>query len=134
MQRREQQKRAAAGLGGGGNSYLGSFASVSRYETPEFSTPASRISQTSSPAPSRAPAFKGTGMKLGSKKTKQAELLDVLGGDALTSTELAEAPASVTANDPEPAPVLQKVTGRGSLPEVEETGYVDMFFPLVFPL
>jgi len=73
-------------------------------------------------------------MKLGSKKTKEAELLDVLGGDDLASTRPAEAPASVTANAPEPAPVLQKVTGRGSLPEVEEMGYVDLFFPIFFSL
>jgi len=58
-------------------------------------------------------------MKLGSKKTKQAELLDALGGDVLASTRLAEALPSVS---PEPAPAVQKVTGRGSLPEVEEKG------------
>jgi hypothetical protein len=69
-------------------------------------------------------------MKLGSKKTKQAELLDVLGGDVSTPTGPSDTPASVTANAPEPAPVLQKVTGRGSLPEVEEMGYVDLFLPL----
>jgi hypothetical protein len=61
-------------------------------------------------------------MKLGSKKTKQAELLDALGGDVLASTGFAESPASVAPSAPEPAPVVQKVTGRGSLPEVEEKG------------
>jgi hypothetical protein len=63
-------------------------------------------------------------MKLGSKKTKQAELLDALGEDVLASPGTAEAPASVATTAPEPAPVIQKVTGRGSLPEVEEKGYV----------
>lgn len=139
MQRREQQKRATSGLGGGGSSYLGSmtsYTSVSRYETPDFSTAAaaaaSRFAQTSLPAPSRAPAFKGTGMKLGSKKTKQAELLDAVGGDLLASTELAEASASVAPIASEPVPIVQKVTGRGSLPEVEEKGYVVSFFCIYF--
>jgi hypothetical protein len=58
-------------------------------------------------------------MKLGSKKTKQAELLDALGGDVLATTSIAElsAPAP-TAHEP-PAVAVQKVSGRGSLPEVE---------------
>ena len=44
-----------------------------------FEAPEPTLARTSSPAPSslRAPAFKGSGMKLGSKKTKQAESLDV---------------------------------------------------------
>ena len=61
-------------------------------------------------------------MKLGSKKTKQAELLDALGGDVLASTKLAEALPSVSSGTPEPISTVQKVTGRGSLPEVEEKG------------
>lgn len=103
------------------------YASLPRYEAPNFSTSVVRNSQTSSPVPSRSPAFKGSGMKLGSKKTKQAELLDALGGDVLASTGLAEAPASVTPAVSEPAPTVQKVTGRGSLPEVEAKGYVVAF-------
>ncbi len=80
MQRREQQRRTA---GTGGGSYIGGgvtgYSPVSLIlEAPE---PVTRIN-TTSPISSTpcAPAFKGTGMKLGAKKTKQAELLDALGG------------------------------------------------------
>ncbi|KAK7062577.1 coatomer subunit delta [Paramarasmius palmivorus] len=122
MQRREQQRRAAAG-GGGGSSYLGGgisgYSPVPRYEAPDPTPP--RIT-TSSPAPSaaRAPAFKGSGMKLGSKKTKQAELLDALGGDL----SLAAAPAVAEMSaPPTPAPISEPTSqsnnGRGSLPGVE---------------
>lgn len=78
-----------------------------RFESPEI-TPA----RISSPAPSslRAPAFKGSGMKLGSKKTKQAELLDALGGEGLAYEE-ASAPATPV------APAIPKDT-RGSVPKV----------------
>lgn len=62
-------------------------------------------------------------MKLGSKKTKQAELLDALGGDVLASTGLSEVSTPVTTHAPEPISTVQKVTGRGSLPEVEEKRY-----------
>jgi hypothetical protein len=40
-------------------------------------------------------------MKLGSKKTKQAELLDALGGNALLSEEIS-APDTPDASTPEP--------------------------------
>lgn len=117
MQRREQQRRAAST--GGMNAYLGGgptgYSQVPRFETPE-ATP-SRIT-TSSPAPisSRAPAFKSSGMKLGSKKTKQAELLDALGGEVL-------APPTPEVSAP-PTPTISSESahqnaGRGSLPEVE---------------
>ncbi|EGN93532.1 hypothetical protein SERLA73DRAFT_189226 [Serpula lacrymans var. lacrymans S7.3] len=112
MQRREQQKRAAAG--GGGSSYLGGgvtgySALPQRFEAPE--APAAR---TASPAPAsstRGPAFKGSGMKLGSKKTKQAELIDALGGEALSVEEIS-AP---------PTPALEVAAPkdtRGSLPSI----------------
>lgn len=116
MQRREQQRRTAGQ--GGGNSYLGGggvtgYSSVpqQRFESPEI-TPA----RTSSPAPSslRAPAFKGTGMKLGSKKTKQAELLDALGGEGLAYEDASAPPTPVPSHEPS-AP---KNT-RGSLPPVK---------------
>ena len=127
MQRREQQRRTAAG-GGGGSSYLGGgisgYAPVSRFEAPDVSSPTNKYTSPSpSSAPSRAPAFKGAGMKLGSKKTKQAELLDALGGDVLAaSPAFAEASAP-----PTPAlvvPTVQKASGRGSLPEVEAQRFV----------
>jgi coatomer subunit delta len=53
-------------------------------------------------------------MKLGSKKTKQAELLDALGGSALLSEEMS-APTTPVAVSPEPT--LTKET-RNPLPVV----------------
>ncbi|KAH8827836.1 hypothetical protein DL96DRAFT_1600560 [Flagelloscypha sp. PMI_526] len=119
MQRREQQRRAA----GGGGGYLGGgptgYSSVPRFEAPE-PTP-SRIT-TSSPAPasaSRPPAFKGSGMKLGSKKTKQAELLDQLGGEVLAASESSSLLLSTPASRPSESPVPKKTgSDRGSVPEV----------------
>ncbi|KAF8902200.1 hypothetical protein CPB84DRAFT_1776135 [Gymnopilus junonius] len=96
MQRREQQRRTASGVPGG--SYMGGgvtgYSAVPRFEAPDHS-----------------------GMKLGSKKTKQAELLDALGGEVLAATVASDAsqPATPTVS----VPVVQKVSGRGSLPEVE---------------
>ncbi|KAF5391026.1 hypothetical protein D9757_003937 [Collybiopsis confluens] len=121
MQRREQQRRAA-GSGGGGTSYLGGsvsgYSPVPRFDVPD-PTP-SRIT-TSSPAPSstRTPAFKGSGMKLGSKKTKQAELLDALGGDVLASPDIAletSAPPTPSATG---SPAIPSSGERGSIPEVD---------------
>ncbi|PPQ66344.1 hypothetical protein CVT24_007181 [Panaeolus cyanescens] len=120
MQRREQQRRAA-GTGAGG--YLSGgvtgYSQVPRFETPDVSSSISRPTPTTSSAPSRPPAFKGAGMKLGSKKTKQADLLDALGGEVLASTHASEiTPAASSSPSPAP-PSIQKVSGRGSLPEVE---------------
>ncbi|KAL0064799.1 coatomer subunit delta [Marasmius tenuissimus] len=123
MQRREQQRRAAAG--GGSSGYLSSggitgYSPVPRFDSPD-PTP-SRIT-TASPAPSttRAPAFKGSGMKLGSKKTKQAELLDALGGDMLSIgtpgvSEMSAPPTPAPINSQPPVPASNE---RGSVPEVE---------------
>jgi hypothetical protein len=94
MQRREQQRRAASGGGvGGGSGYLGGgvsgYAPVpQRFDAP---TPARQVS----PAPSsiRTPNFKTGGMKLGGKRTKQAELLDALGGEVLAAEDIS-APAT----------------------------------------
>ena len=58
-------------------------------------------------------------MKLGSKKTKQAELLDALGGDVLESTMSASNTTTSEAPIVSTPPAVQKVSGRGSLPEVE---------------
>jgi len=120
MQRREQQRRTAGA--GGGSSYLGGgvtgYSPVSRFEAPDVSSPV-RIMVSSTPVTTRNPAFKGSGMKLGSKKMKQAELLDALGGDVLASTisnSNASAPETPIIQQP---PTVQKVSGRGSLPEVE---------------
>jgi coatomer subunit delta len=122
MQRREQQKRAAAG-GGGGGGYMGvgggptGYSPVARFEAPS-PVPA----RNNSPAPSsvRAPAFKGSGMKLGSKKTKQAELLDALGGEPLLSEDMSMPSTPAVANTP-PPPVVRNT--RGSLPEVTPERY-----------
>lgn len=111
MQRREQQKRAA---GAGGGSYLGGgvtgYSPVARFEAPE---PVTRIN-TSSPISStpRTPVFKGSGMKLGLKKTRQAEFLDAIGGQA--TPEISAPPTPIATTEP----ALQKTIERGSLPEV----------------
>ncbi|KAG6332026.1 hypothetical protein ID866_7065 [Astraeus odoratus] len=116
MQRREQQKRAAAlGGMGGGSSYLGGgvtgYSPVSRFESSE-STP----TRTASPAPaaSKPPAFKSGGMKLGSKKTRQAELLEVLGGESFSSEEMSAPSTPVPIETPTPA----KTDVRSSLPTI----------------
>ena len=81
MQRREQQPHIAGG--GGGSNYPGSVTGYfpSRFEAPDISPSLARIMVSSSSVTTGSPALKGTGMELGSKKTKQAELLDALGGD-----------------------------------------------------
>ncbi|KAF9235051.1 hypothetical protein BU15DRAFT_89722 [Melanogaster broomeanus] len=116
MQRREQQKRTAAVGGAGGSSYLGGgafgYSSVPRFDTPEAAAP-----RTASPAPaaaSRAPQFKTGGMKLGSKKTRQAELLDALGGEVLAVEEMSTPPTPI----PVEPPTLAQKDARGSLPAV----------------
>ena len=132
MQRREQQRRTA-GTGGGSN-YLGGgvtgYSPISRFEAPEASALPARILVSSTPATTRSPAFKGSGMKLGSKKTKQAELLDALGGDVLESTLGGSSAAASEAPivQQQQAPVtVQKVSGRGSLPEVEPQRFISSF-------
>ena len=131
MQRREQQRRTAGT--GGGSSYLGGgvtgYSPVSRFEAPEVSALSARIMSSSTPVVSRTPAFKGSGMKLGSKKTKQAELLDALGGDVLEST--ISGPNATTPEAPivQQPPAVHKVSGRGSLPEVEPQRLFLLYFP-----
>jgi hypothetical protein len=115
MQRRDQQRRTA-GQGGG---YLGGgISGYSPIPQQRFEAPESTLARTtSSPTPSslRAPTFKGSGMKLGNKKTKQAELLDALGGEGLVYEE-ASVPHTPIAQ--EPAATAPKDT-RGSLPAVK---------------
>jgi len=118
MQRREQQRRAASG--GPGGSYLGSgmsggYSPVSRFEA-QTVTPI----RTASPAPAstRAPAFKGSGMKLGSKKGRQAGLLDALGGEALLSEDMSLPGTPAVSQTPPPQEVAPPKNDRGSLPPV----------------
>jgi len=115
MQRREQQRRAASGGSGlGSNNYLG--GGVSGYSpAPRFDAPSSPA-RVASPVPSslKAPAFKSSGMKLGSKKTKQAELLDALGGSTLLSEDIST-PNTPAASTPEPT-IVKDI--RSSLPTV----------------
>ena len=122
MQRREQQRRAAAG-GPSGPGYLGIVGGVSGYSPVPQRYDAPTPARTSSPAPAatRAPQFKGSGMKLGSKKTTQSALLDALGGEALLSEDMS-APATPAATTPEPS-LLHKVE-HSSLPEVIPERYV----------
>ncbi|KAI5998310.1 hypothetical protein EDD15DRAFT_2245240, partial [Pisolithus albus] len=73
--------------------------------------------RTASPAPSasRQPAFKSGGMKLGSKKTRQAELLDALGSEVLSAEEISapSTPGIVESPATAMAPVV-----KSSLPTV----------------
>ncbi|KAG1783364.1 hypothetical protein EV702DRAFT_1061614 [Suillus placidus] len=114
LQRREQQKRAAVS-GSGGSSYLGGGMSGYSPVPQRFDVQEVPAARTASPAPAssaRTPPFKGSGMKLGSKKTKQAELLDALGGE-LVSEELL-GPSTPPIPDPSPEPT----NTRGSLPSI----------------
>lgn len=144
MQRREQQRRAATAGGMGGSGYLGVGGGISgyspvpqRYDAPETS-PITR--HTPSPAAARPPAFKGSGMKLGTKKTKQAELLDALGGEVLASSaaagELAvsvpPSPSAASSGAAGSAVRGGVVDGRGSVPVVNIEGY--LFFSFSFSL
>ncbi|KAJ7247661.1 hypothetical protein B0H12DRAFT_1124962 [Mycena haematopus] len=100
QQRREQQRRTAGttqsfnsgGFGGGITGY------------------------------SPTPAFKGTGMKLGSKKTKQAELIDALGGDYVSAGVglPSEPPTPSVPSGPATIAKAPTAKGRGSLPEVDQ--------------
>ncbi|KIO21890.1 hypothetical protein M407DRAFT_123121 [Tulasnella calospora MUT 4182] len=79
MQRREQARRQQGGgnIGGGATGY----SSIPRFEVSEpVRAPAS---SAVSSVPTKAPAFKGSGMKLG-KKGKQSDLIDALGTEIST--------------------------------------------------
>ena len=56
-------------------------------------------------------------MKLGSKKSKQSELLDALGGEALLSEDMSVPPSPSGTPEPLAAAAAPKNT-RGSLPTV----------------
>ncbi|KAI0715581.1 hypothetical protein C8Q72DRAFT_191940 [Fomitopsis betulina] len=119
MQRREQQRRVAAG-GPSGGGYLGGGVSGYAPVPQRYDSPATPIARTASPAQVRAPApaFKGTGMKLGGKKTRQAELLDALGGDALLSEDMSTPGSPAVSNTPEPVAPPAPKNDRGNLPPV----------------
>ncbi|WVR04303.1 hypothetical protein IAU60_001303 [Kwoniella sp. DSM 27419] len=112
MQRREQQRLAQVGGGAGGVSRSGGFGSggpggpggynaVPRYDAP---TPPQHEYRTVSPASTttttQKPAFKGTGMKLGSKKGK-SDLMSALGREAEVEPEYVP--------EPEPEPQVEAV-------------------------
>lgn len=122
MQRREQQRRTAAG-GSSGAGYLGVGGGVSGYSPVPQRFDAPTPVRTASPIPtaSRAPQFKGSGMKLGTKKTTQSALLDALGGEALLSEDMS-VPATPTTTTPEPSMIHKHE--HSSLPEVIQERYV----------
>ncbi|KZV87744.1 hypothetical protein EXIGLDRAFT_773382 [Exidia glandulosa HHB12029] len=110
-----------------GNAYAGRSGTYS--PVPRAASPnpfASNTGTSASSAVPKAPAFKGTGMKLGTKKVKGAELLDAMEADPLVAAE------PEPEDDPAVAPVQQQQvsatpsapppgvipTGRGSLPSV----------------
>ncbi|KAF8330777.1 uncharacterized protein EI90DRAFT_3145697 [Cantharellus anzutake] len=105
LQRREQMKRAqmsGSGAVPGGYSSLGGgltgYSSLPRFDSPEPTPKASTFTAASSTP--KAPAFKGSGMKLG-KKPKQAGLIDAL------ADEVATPPEELSAASPEPEAPLQ---------------------------
>ena len=127
MQRREQQRRAASGMGGGGGggNFLGGGATGYAPIPQRFDAPSPQ--RTASPQPSslRTPAFKGSGMKLGSKKTKQAELLDALGGElAVEEQSVPPSPVHV------PESVAPAKHYASSLPTVAQERLVWSLVPL----
>ena len=78
----------------------------------------------------KSPAFKGSRMKLGLvKKMKQAELLDMLGGEVLATTGFGveERTAPTTPTQAVTKLMIQKASGRGSVPEVEVERYRNFY-------
>lgn len=58
-------------------------------------------------------------MKLGGKKTRQSELLDALGGEALLSEDMSVPSSPAVGTNPEPVPIAtSQKDERGSLPIV----------------
>ncbi|KAF7293488.1 Copper P-type ATPase [Mycena indigotica] len=70
----------------------------------------------------RAPSFRASGIKLGSKKTKQAELIDALGGDYMASGIglTSEPPTPSVAAAPQTVQSTNK--GRGACPKLYQKG------------
>ncbi|KAG9009710.1 hypothetical protein FRB94_011565 [Tulasnella sp. JGI-2019a] len=96
MQRRDQARRTP-GMPASNIGNMSNYSAVQRFDSP---SPVVRSSSPSASAASlRAPAFKGSGMKLG-KKTKQSDLIDALGGELVTpSTSLPNTPARAASPD-----------------------------------
>jgi len=115
MQRREQQRRAASGMGGGGGNFLGGGATGYAPVPQRFEAPTPQRTVSPQPSSLRSPAFKSSGMKLGSKKTKQAELLDALGGELAVDEQ--SFPVSPV-HTPEPIAPVKDYTS--SLPTVSQ--------------
>jgi len=117
MQRREQQKRAGSN-NVPSSSYLSStgYSAVPRFEAPT----GTQASRSASPAPStlRSPAFKGAGMKLGSRKKPGADLADLLGGEA------ADEPLTSAVSAPPPEPTVEKVVNLPAV--VQESVHVQI--------
>ncbi|KAF8514288.1 hypothetical protein JB92DRAFT_2811478 [Gautieria morchelliformis] len=119
IQRREQQKRASSNPGLQSSAYLSTgYSSLPRFEAPS----PTNNSRSESPAPSslRPPAFKGSGMKLGSKKKAGADLADLLGGDLAASED--PLPTSTIPSAPEP--VEEKVVNLPAV--VQESVHVQI--------
>lgn len=120
LQRREQARMAqnagrsntSGGFGGIGAGVTG-YASVPRYDAgiPDSPKPSYTSPSTSSSAAPKAPAFKGSGMKLGSKKGRNADLLEALGSEA-ESAPLMNAAAAPQHEEP-------VVPAAPELPQVE---------------
>ncbi|EJD33211.1 hypothetical protein AURDEDRAFT_117914, partial [Auricularia subglabra TFB-10046 SS5] len=125
MQRRDQQRRGQGGSGGVG--YLGSayggsgsYSPVPRQASPAPTPFAS--SGTSTTITAKAPAFKGSGMKLGATKKAKNDILDAMGAadepaQSEPEPEAAPAPAAAApaaaANTPPP--------GAGIHAQIRET-------------
>ncbi|KAG2022455.1 archain 1 [Coprinopsis cinerea AmutBmut pab1-1] len=122
LQRREQQRRGGSGTGylGGIGGGVSGYSPVPRYDAPDIPSSSSRTPITpTAPTPAKAPAFKGSGLKLGAKK-KQADLLDALGPEAAYTPE-PSAPSTPVVTEQQPrAPAPQAASIRGSVPEVEQ--------------
>ncbi|CCA67697.1 related to coatomer delta subunit (delta-coat protein) [Serendipita indica DSM 11827] len=122
IQKREMQRRAAHGGGGmeyGNSGGFGTVANSGGYSSvPRFDT-ASPVPRTESPQPkAKAPAFKGTGMKLGAtKKVKQAEVLDALGGELATPDRSRAGTPAIPA-----AASIQRISTPSNLPSVTREG------------
>lgn len=128
-QRREQQRIQRAqpsypsNSGGGypSNTYggmAGGYSAAPTIERDYTSSPRTASPAFSSAAPAKAPAFKGTGMKLGAKRGARGrdELIEAMGGEA-------EEPVYVQEREPEREAHEVVKADEHVLPEVEKERY-----------